>query len=86
MRHHARVACCPKWGQPRSSRVLVCLLRWLAVLLLLHLLPSTQFGVFQLLHVEVLALSKQLLSLLLQSLFLSVHNSLQLFKMSKFDL
>jgi hypothetical protein len=42
MRHHARVACGSKWGHPRPSRVLVRLLRCLAMLLLLlHLLPGT---------------------------------------------
>lgn len=67
MRHHAGVCCCAKWGQAWSSCVLVCLLRVLAMLLLLlHLLSGTQFGILQLFHVEILALSKQLLPLLFQ--------------------
>jgi hypothetical protein len=52
MRHHAWVPCCSKRGKARSSWVLVCLLRILAMLLLFHLL--------------VLAFCKQLLSLLFQ--------------------
>lgn len=63
MRHHAGVPCCSQRRQARS-RVLVCLRRVLPVLLLFHLLAGSQFRVFQLLHVEVLALSKQLLPLL----------------------
>lgn len=64
MRHHAGVPRCSEWCQARSSRVLVCLLRVLPVLLLFHLLSGSQFSVFQLFHVEVLAFGKQLLPLL----------------------
>lgn len=64
MRHHAGVPCCSERRQARPSWVLVCLLRVLPVLLLFHLLSGSQFGIFQLLHVEVLAFSKQLLPLL----------------------
>lgn len=62
VRQHAGVPCCSQRRQARPPRVLVALV---LPVLLLHLLAGSQFGVFQLLHVEVLALSEQLLPLLL---------------------
>lgn len=62
----------------------------LAVLLVLDLLEVLLAGphlsVFKLLHVEGLTVSQQLLTLVLQSLSLSVHDGLQFFKVSQFNL
>ena len=67
VRHQAWVAGSPQGVHAGAPGMLVGLRSALAVLLLLlQLLPGAQFCVLELLHMEVLALSQQLLPLLLQ--------------------
>lgn len=54
--------------------------------LLLHLLTGLHLSILQLLHVERLSLGQKLLPLELQSFLFTVHNGLQLFKVSEFEL
>lgn len=64
---------------------------WLPLTLLLMLqsllcvLPCTEFGRFQLLQMELLALSDQLLALILETFTFALHCRFQLFEMTQFD-